>query len=173
MKVSTITTDRLSLRMPEKKDLQSLFEIHGDPNTNQYNPSGPQKSITDTQKMLQRWLDHWQEHKFGYWAIALKEDPPNIIGCGGLMYKEMARRQRANLYFRFRPSAWGHGYASEMAKEACRFAFEELDLQQVTALVRLDNLPSIRLLERLKMIRRGIIKDHKGKSYFYVLERSS
>jgi len=170
MLASKIKTDRLILRTPLEEDLEAIFEIHGNPQTNRFNPAGPHQLVTDSRTMLKRWLKHWEKYEFGYWVIATQKDPQTIIGCGGLMYKDIAGRQRANLYYRFRPSAWGKGFASEMATAACKYAFEELHLDQVAALVRPSNEPSIRLLKRLKMVRRGIIKDKKGDSYFYILE---
>jgi len=170
---SKIITKRLILRKPSRTDRQALFEIHGDPNTNRFNPYGPHKSVEESETMLRKWLEHWQKYDFGYWVITTRTEPHKIIGCGGLMYKQIAHARRANLYFRFRTSAWGKGYATEMAKMSQQLGFKKLGLQQIAALVRPDNKPSIRLLERLGMIQRGIIKDKKGSFYFYVLDQNT
>lgn len=34
--------------------------------------------------VMNRWLDHWQTHSFGNWAISLLTNPEKIIGFGGL-----------------------------------------------------------------------------------------
>ncbi|MGD8426792.1 MAG: GNAT family N-acetyltransferase [Balneolaceae bacterium] len=170
MNDNKITTGRLVLRPPTYEDLEALFEIHGDPETNKFNPSGPQRNIEESRVMLNRWLKHWETYGFGYWVVATKKHPQKIIGCGGLFFKDFSGTQRANLYFRFRPSAWGRGYATEMANKAKKYAYEDLNLSHIAATVRPTNKPSIKLLERLGMIRRGIIKNEKGESYFYILE---
>jgi hypothetical protein len=41
-----------------------------------------------------------------------------MIGVGGIMTKTIPDEPRLNLYFRFRPEAWGRAYATEMARVA-------------------------------------------------------
>jgi RimJ/RimL family protein N-acetyltransferase len=44
---------------------------------------------------------------------------------------------------------WGHGYATEAARAAIGYAFDQLDTAHVISLIRPENKPSIHLAERL------------------------
>lgn len=166
-------TERLLLRAPRPDDLDAVLEIHGDPATNRFNPAGPLRSREEAQRRLSSWIEHWEEHGFGYWAVAEKARPDRVIGFGGIVFKEIAGERLTNLYFRFRPEAWGKGYAGEMAEAARRLGFEILGLREIAATVRPSNAPSIRVLERLGMVRKGEIEDEWGRSLVYVLRRAN
>lgn len=46
---------RLTYRRPHASDVQRLFAIYGDPQTNLFNPAGPMASL----EVARRLLDHW------------------------------------------------------------------------------------------------------------------
>ncbi|MEW6704966.1 MAG: GNAT family N-acetyltransferase [Pseudomonadota bacterium] len=140
----------LVLRPPTREDLQAVFEIHSDPRTNRFNPSGPMASMAAAQELLDRIGAHWSQHGFGYWLVALPEAPQRVLGIGGLIEKQVPGYRGLNLYYRFRPEAWGRGLATAVGRRAIGFADVVLGRRQdVFARVRPDNEPSIRVLERL------------------------
>lgn len=152
--------DPLVLRPPVQADLQAVFEIHGDPRTNRFNPHGPMASLQAAQELLDRLSAHWARHGFGYWMVALREAPARVVGVGGLIEKEVPGCKGLNLYYRFRPEAWGRGLASAMGRRAIGFADTVLGRrQEVFARVLPDNQPSIRVLERLGMAHVGYTHD--------------
>ncbi|HDG9146429.1 aldo/keto reductase [Klebsiella pneumoniae] len=79
-----VQTNRLYLRPVISSDLNDLFKIYGDPATNTFNPAGPYPNIDHAKMVMNRWLDHWQTHSFGNWAISPLTNPEKIIGFGGL-----------------------------------------------------------------------------------------
>ncbi|OBZ22926.1 GNAT family N-acetyltransferase [Pseudomonas protegens] len=163
MPASCRETARLLLRAPTLDDLPQACAIHGDPQTNRFNPNGPINAAACADK-LHGWIEHWQQHGFGYWAIALRSDPQRLIGFGGIMQGFFGHEPGLNLYFRLRPEAWGQGYAAEMARAALHLAFSELHAPRVTGLVRPDNLPSRRALERLGLSLEGELDDFPGQA---------
>lgn len=173
MKTSRISTERLLLRKPVSADLRSYYAIHSDPEANRFNPSGPVVSTEQAKKALRHLCRHWQKHGFGYWMVASQERPTFVIGCGGIMMKQIDGVERPNLYFRFRPSAWGHGYAFEMGTEARKLAFESLKMTEIAATVRPRNAPSIRLLEKLGLKRYTRFNDPHGLTLVYLLRNES
>ncbi|NBF11685.1 GNAT family N-acetyltransferase [Pseudomonas sp. Fl4BN1] len=161
MPAPSTQTARLLLRAPTLADLPQVCAIHGDPQTNRFNPHGPASDAASADK-LHTWIDHWQRHGFGYWAITLLAQPQQIIGFGGIMQAYFGHEPGLNLYLRFSPAAWGQGYAGEMAQAALRLAFEDLHAPRITGLVRPDNLPSRRVLERLGLTLDGQLDDFPG-----------
>jgi ribosomal-protein-alanine N-acetyltransferase len=53
----------------------------------------------------------------------------------------------------------GRGLAAEMAARLIAFAFAKLQLHRIEADVALENLRCIRLLERIGMVREGVLRD--------------
>nr|WP_090759093.1 GNAT family N-acetyltransferase [Nonomuraea maritima] len=128
-------------------DLDAVHEIHSDPRTSVYHPGGPVTDLESSRAMLDLWLADWDERGIGYWAVRLKEHD-QVIGFGGLRRALVDGDEVLNLYYRFRPSAWGHGYAVELAGAALRVG---KGLGPVVAVIRDVNAPSHRVAERAGM----------------------
>src|SRR5579884_211279 len=150
---SRVTTPRLVLRRLRIEDGQAMFAVHGDPATNLYNPAGPHPDLGTSEEMLRSCLHHWEVYGFGYWAVTLLQEG-NIIGFGGVEHRVWREREVLNLYYRFTPSAWGQGYASELARTAVSLARAHLPPWPVIARVRPGNIASIRTAERAGLVRR-------------------
>jgi RimJ/RimL family protein N-acetyltransferase len=150
----------LLLRRPTPQDLQALYEIHADPRTNRFNPHGPMASRQAAQELLAAITAHWAQHGFGYWTVAQPQAPHRVIGVGGLVEKQVPGFQGLNLYYRFRPEAWGRGLATALARRAIAFADTVLGRRrEVFARARPDNRPSIRVLERAGFVCTGRTQD--------------
>ncbi|WP_110949612.1 GNAT family N-acetyltransferase [Pseudomonas bohemica] len=158
------TTKRLILRAPTPDDLDSLFAIYGDPATHQFNPSGPLSRIEQAQSLLQGWLDHWQREGYGQWTITTRERPDQVIGFGGVDARRYLDVLRLNLGYRFGVQAWGQGYATELSQAALAFAFTELQVAEVFAVVRPQHHASIRVLEKAGMHRIDTLSDVPGQT---------
>lgn len=149
-----VRTDRLILSRPRADDGAAMFRIHGDPATNRYNPAGPAPDLAASEETLRAWLRQWAEDGFSYWAVRLL-NAPEIIGFGGVRRMTWRDRDILNLYYRFAPTAWGHGYATEVAREAARLAHAHLPALPIVARVRAENAASIRTAERAGLTRRS------------------
>jgi ribosomal-protein-alanine N-acetyltransferase len=77
-----------------------------------------------------------------------------IIGFGGVRRMVWRDQNALNLAYRFAPSAWGHGYATEVARVAVRLARGSLPSLPIVALIHAENIASIRTAERAGMPRR-------------------
>lgn len=158
------TTARLLLRRPTAEDQTRLFAIYGDPATHQFNPAGPLVERRQAQVLLDDWLNHWQTHGYGQWAIATRDAPEQVIGFGGIALYNYLNVQRLNLGYRFHTAAWGKGYATELSHAALEFAFAELNAEQVFALVRPAHSASIGVLEKIGMQRFDLLDDVPGQA---------
>lgn len=159
-----LSSARLIYRPPEPDDLDRLFAIYSDPQTQLFNPSGPMTDEAQAAVMLGRWIEHWQTHGYGWWAIARKEAPDHIIGFGGIGLHDFMGVQRVNLGYRFAVEAWGKGFATEMGKAALDYGFSSLNLKEVYGYVRPNHVASIRVLEKIGMQRWGELDDVPGQA---------
>ncbi|RSN13007.1 N-acetyltransferase [Nonomuraea sp. WAC 01424] len=132
----------LSRVRPE--DLQAVHEIHADPRTNLYNSAGPTVDLEASRAMLDLWLADWDETGIGYWAARLAGQS-RVLGIGGIRHAAIEGTDALHLYYRFRPDAWGHGYAVELARAALRVG---RGLGTVVAVIGDANAPSRRVAER-------------------------
>jgi RimJ/RimL family protein N-acetyltransferase len=70
------------------------------------------------------------------------------IGDSGLL--KLEEYNWIDLGFRLASSYWGQGLATEAASEWVRAAFDDFDIDRLTAFVHPRNIASIRVLEKLK-----------------------
>lgn len=160
----TLTSARLIYRAPTPADLDRLYAIYSDPQTQQFNPSGPMTEAAQAEALLARWTEHWELHGYGWWAIARREAPDQVIGFGGIAFHDYLGEQRMNLGYRFAVEAWGQGFATETGRTALYQAFVTLGLSEVYGFVRPANIASARVLEKIGMQRCGELDDVPGQA---------
>jgi RimJ/RimL family protein N-acetyltransferase len=153
--MEVVRTKRLVLSRLTPDDLLPVHEIHSDPATNVYNPAGPSPDLESSRAMLDLWLADWAERGLGYWAVR-RIGEPEVLGIGGLRHTVVDDEEVLNLYYRFRPSAWGHGYAVELVRAAL---VAGRGLGKVVAVIRDINVPSRRVAEKAGL--------HRGPTIVY------
>ena len=158
------TMSRLIYRQPQLADLPAVFAIFGDPQTNLFNPAGPMTDIAQAEALLDRWLQHWATHGYGWWTITSAQAPDHILGFAGIAEHDYLGKSVINLGYRFAVEAWGHGYATEAGQTALTHAFDHLGLTEVFGLVRPDHAASIKVLEKIGLRRFGLLDDVPGKA---------
>jgi RimJ/RimL family protein N-acetyltransferase len=111
--------------------------------------------------VLELWARHWREEGYGYWTV---RDPASgeVLGFGGVR-PPLRGEEFINLYYRFRPSAWGNGYATEIGRAAMALAAKASPGRIVVALIRPKNEPSINVARRLGMQLEGEVERDLGK----------
>ncbi|MBE4753269.1 GNAT family N-acetyltransferase [Corallococcus sp. ZKHCc1 1396] len=146
-----MTTERLRLRAVRSSDVDAVFALHGDPETNRYTVSGAMRSLEAARTQLAVWLEDWSRTGIGYWVVERRDAPGAVVGFGGLRYKVLEGQQVLNLAYRLAPHAWGAGYATELARAALALAREHLPAIPVVAVIHPENAPSLRVATRLGM----------------------
>lgn len=160
-------TDRLLLCRPVATDAAEHYALHADPATNLHNPAGPQTDPAESDKVLASWSWQWARSGVGYWTVRLAETG-EVIGFGGVR-PSVGDEDGLNLYYRFRTSSWGHGYAQETGRAAIRLARQQAPGEPIVALIRPENTPSIRVAERLGLSLERSVERELGTYLRYVL----
>lgn len=88
--------------------------------------------------------------------IYLKETPDTIIGSVNFSRMEHSPFSKASLGYKLDASYHGHGYATEACQAAIPVIFSNYNIHRIEARVSPDNIPSIKLLERLAFRYEGI-----------------
>ena len=120
----------------------------------QYFPNSDAPSLDGVQRWIQTQLDHWTEHGFGWWAVALQDDPEHhIAGWNGLQY--LPETDEIEIGFLLWKSLWAQGLTTEAAQAGLRFGFESCKLTAIMAVTHPDNRASQWVLEKLGMTYTG------------------
>ncbi|MFC4078803.1 GNAT family N-acetyltransferase [Amycolatopsis samaneae] len=161
MLITTFTelrTERLVLRPLREEDRQAMVDIHTDPRTNRFNPAPP--DVATFSEVYTGWLAHWAEHGFGYLAVT-EPGGTEVLGVTGVRFREFHGERVLNLAYRYRPSAWGKGYAVEAAGAVMDWCAGKLPGVPVLASITVTNKPSLRVAERLGFTD-YILEDYDG-----------
>jgi [ribosomal protein S5]-alanine N-acetyltransferase len=84
--------------------------------------------------------------KKNYWVVKLV-DSHTPIGVISLIKRDYLEFE--DLGFAFLPNYYGQGYAYEASQAILNFAIQELQFPHIQAITDLDNLSSVKLLEKL------------------------
>lgn len=147
-----LLTARLSLRPPSRADVGAILSIHANPLTSLHNPSDALTTRGEAQRLFERWSDHWRRYGYGYWVVR-RRDSIAPIGFCGFKSVQFNGRSTLNLFYRFHPSAWGNGLASEAATAVVKWAAQHLPEQPIIARVRPENIASQRVATHAGLVR--------------------
>jgi C_GCAxxG_C_C family probable redox protein len=146
MNVPTLTTARMILRAFTAQDVDPLHQILGGKDVLRYFPNPKPPSREQVQKLIAFQLEHWKNHRFGWWAVVLRETDELIGWCGLQFLPETGETEVAYLLGR---EHWGRGLATEAARVSLRYGFEDLGIERIIALTHLENAASQRVIEKL------------------------
>ena len=150
-----LETARLILRQYTEDDALAFFELNSDPEVMRYVPDESMKTVDEAREILiTHPLTDYRNHGFGRWACILKSTGEHIGFCGPKYLPEISD---VDLGFRFTPSNWGKGYATEAARACVNYGFSRLRFDHIVGLSEADNRASIRVLEKVGMQFTGIV----------------
>ena len=89
--------------------------------------------------------ENWKAHGYGGWVIRDKSDGQPVGSCD-LNSEELGE---VELGYCLAKAYWGKGLATEVARAVVRFAFEDLKLERLVAVVVLENIAYWKLLEHI------------------------
>lgn len=143
-----IETERLRLRMFEARDFDSAWRLFNDEQVQKYLAPENRRTREHLKITLRNAVEYWKQRGFGLWCVGEKK-PDTMRGYCGFQYLD--ETPLIEIVFAFHKSAWGKGFATEAARAALRFGFEDLQLEKVSAATHLENTASRRVLEKIGM----------------------
>lgn len=143
--IPILQTERLILRAPDGDDLDEWAAIMADPDVARYIAPAPM-TRDDAWRSLAGALGHWHLRGYGAWAVERKSDGA-MIGRVGMINPE--GWPGLEIGWTLGKSYWGHGYATEAAAAAMRFAFLTQPVDRLISNIDPDNTPSQAVALRL------------------------
>ncbi len=147
-----IETGRLILREWRDEDVAPFHAICSDPKVMAY--LGPLMSLEETAALVSRCHDDQVRDGHCFWALERREDARLIGWCGLIRGSEGPVDGKPELGWRLASDFWGQGYASESARAARDWAFENLPDDSVWAITSVGNTASRAVMERIGMAHR-------------------
>lgn len=139
-----VVTARLDLAEVTEADLDDLHALSADPRVWEHFPSGRHRDRDATARQLVTFRTSWDELGLGYWTARLRQTG-EFVGVGGCALR---RGAAWNVYYRIRPEAQGHGYASELVGAAQTVARDVRPDLPIVAFLLEHNVASRRTAER-------------------------
>lgn len=168
MKIHT-ESDRLILRELLPEDAQGIFEMDSDAEVHQYLGNKPIKTLEESRVSIEYIRQQYIDNGIGRWAVIEKETN-QFIGWSGLKLITELTNGHINYYdlgYRFIKKYWGKGYATESARASISYAFNQLNADEVYAIADIDNLASVKILEKLGLKRINIF-EYDGKPHHWL-----
>ena len=147
-----IETSRLLLRNWKKGDREAFAHMNSDPKVMEFMPG--RLSSAESDLLADRIEDHFRRHGFGLYAAELRQEG-QFIGFIGLSVPafEAHFTPCVEIGWRLAADYWGRGLATEGAKAVVEHAFGVLGLESLVSFTVPANVRSIRVMEKIGMIR--------------------
>lgn len=166
-----IITERLYLRECTEQDFDEIAFILQDWETMYaYEHGFTEEEVWNT---LIKQIRSYRQNNFGLWAVIHKEQK-KIIGLCGITVQNYRDGTVPELGYIFHKNFWHKGYACESALACLDYAFQNLKLPLIYAMIRDSNHASLKLAKRLNMRQTDtIVKHYRQKDmphHVFVLE---
>jgi RimJ/RimL family protein N-acetyltransferase len=143
-----LRTERLLLRQWRETDRSAFAAMNADPRVMEHFPAPLDRAASDA--FLERVRKGIETRGWGLWAV----EPPGggpAAGFVGLnpVGDDLPMAPAVEVGWRLAYEHWGRGFAPEAARRALRFAFEELELDEVVSFTTVRNDRSRRVMAKL------------------------
>jgi RimJ/RimL family protein N-acetyltransferase len=146
----SLSTSRLLLRPWRDDDLPAFAALNADPRVMEFFPKP--LAAAESDELASRIRENCDSRGFGLWAVEISCGAP-FIGYVGLNIPRFEAHFTPciEIGWRLALEQWGNGYATEAARAAVRFGFEQLGLNEIVSFTVPENIRSRRVMERLGM----------------------
>jgi ribosomal-protein-alanine N-acetyltransferase len=148
------TTARLTLRKPELADAPAIFTAYAqDPAVTRFLVWRPHPNLATTQAYLEHCVATWQAHT-EYCYVLTERAQARLVG----MISVRVRDWSASLGYVLARSAWGQGIMPEAAQAVSDYVLAQPAMYRVWAMCDVDNTASARVMEKIGMLREGLMR---------------
>jgi len=159
-----IETNNLVLREMELSDAEAIFKIYADNDVTKYIDLETATDLAQAKFLVNRRVELFRSGQRIRWGIARKDDNIIIGSCGFTQWDK--NFHRAVIGYELAKKHWRKGIMTEALEAVIYFGFQRMELNRIEALVMLENIASMTLLEKLGFQEEGILREYgywKGK----------
>ncbi len=157
-------TPNLILSQFNEADGSLILQLNSNPEIVKYVHEPVLEKLEQAEKIIIDIILPQYKNNLGRWAIYTKNNM-EFIGWCGLKYRD--DKNEIDLGYRLLPQWWGKGYATEAAQYSLTYGFDTLHLKQIVGRAHIENIASIKVLEKIGMnfIEEGMVDNCPVKTY--------
>ena len=148
-----LETERLRLRPRVAADLEACLAMDMDPDVGRYLYPHGRPTKAERRAVLERQMAGDWPPLGGVWVAEWRERPGHLGWCGLFPLQDSGLIE---IGYRYLPTTWGQGVASEAAARVLAHGFQDLKLDEVVAVTHPENAASQRVLAKLGLNREGL-----------------
>jgi [ribosomal protein S5]-alanine N-acetyltransferase len=152
-----LETTRLLLRPFRHADAADLFAVYSDPEVFRYIPIGDWKHIDEAHQRIARDINTMAAGDYIRLGVERREDS-RVLG-EVLLFKFDRDSRRAEIGYALARGAWGCGYVAEALPPLIDYAFRDLGLNRLEAVVDPRNTASCAVLSRMGFAHEGTLRE--------------
>ena len=152
-----LISERLVLRRHHSKDLDAFAGFMTHPTATAYMAFTPEQRTSDGAcQMLDYVIDSYEtDQPIFSLTIADPHDDSYMGSCG---LQPLVEGDGVEVYYTVLPEQQNRGIATEAIRRLLEYLFEQTDTRRVVAYVAPENLPSVRVAQRLGFVDDGPIR---------------
>ncbi|SFT39715.1 Protein N-acetyltransferase, RimJ/RimL family [Lishizhenia tianjinensis] len=137
---------RLEIKSLSQKDFPYFVELVTAPEIVNPVPHEPwsKEKIDENFKEFSKYQEYSEAKSRAVWGI-FEQGKKELIGLCALLRND---EDQPEIGYRFRKKYWGKGYATELTQGMIHYCFKNLGLELVTADVNIENIGSVKVLEK-------------------------
>lgn len=109
-------------------------------------------SLDEARSFVEDSGTNFAEYGYGLWLVFARVNIKRLVGFAGCL---PSKAEIPSLIYGIHPDYWGRGYATEAADAVLKYMLETLNLPLVKADADEPNLASVRVLEKIGMVKKG------------------
>ena len=141
-----LATGRFIMREINVADASLIHKLRSDQETNALIDRENSKSIEDALLFIDRIKSNVRRNESVYWVICF-QNVSELVGTIGY-WNINPSAGTAEIGYELLREFRGQGFMNEVLPEVIRFGFEELKLKWITAVTTVQNIRSVKLLEK-------------------------
>lgn len=157
-----IQTNRLIIRSFSESDINTYCKIVSKPEVVKYLRNNKPHSKIEAESYIKDTMSKEKSSGIARYAVSLKTTGELIGFCGFDI-----SGNNIDFGWRYDSSVWGNGYASEAAHAVLNFGINELKLNSIIAGCAIENIASVKIIEKLGFphCESGIVNGRKTIKY--------
>jgi RimJ/RimL family protein N-acetyltransferase len=163
-----LETERLRLRHLHLADIPALVDLWHDPGVTHY--MGGPRDRARLKAIFAEVAKTPLADQYDLWPVEEKQTG-KIVGHCGLLDKEVEGKTEIELVYVFAQPVWGKGYATEMAKALKEYAFEQMGIRRLVAIIEPENIGSEKVAVKVGMqLEKEIVRPNEAVRRMYMIE---
>ena len=163
---TNLETERLILKNIGNDDKSFIFSQFSDDNVNRYLfDAEPLTDITGAEEIISLFIEPEPRNQHR-WIIINKKDNVKMGTCG--FHKWDKNESKVDIGYDLKMEFWRNGYMQEALNEIIKFGKNKMKLKEINACIFIDNINSIKLIEKFGFILNGKYNEiFRGKEYLH------